>query len=78
MQQVLAEPKAVERFLKDPKKVDQVRNLFTGLYSLDLNDEGNKAVELALRDPEKYVLKPQREGGGNNFYGLDVKTKLAG
>ena len=23
-------------------------------------------------DPESYVLKPQREGGGNNFYGSDI------
>ena len=23
-------------------------------------------------NPEKYVLKPQREGGGNNVYGKEV------
>lgn len=27
------------------------------------------AVEAACKDPAAYVLKPQREGGGNNFYG---------
>lgn len=31
--------------------------------------EGDAAVEMALKDPGKYVLKPQREGGGNNIYG---------
>lgn len=26
--------------------------------------------------PCKYVLKPQREGGGNNYYGEDVRLQL--
>lgn len=26
-------------------------------------------VERACAQPASYVLKPQREGGGNNFYG---------
>ena len=29
-----------------------------------------------MQDPEKYVLKPQREGGGNNVYGEDIKPFL--
>ena len=78
VQQALARPQALERFLKDPKKADMVREIFTGLYSLDFDIYGNEAVELALRDPEKYVLKPQREGGGNNVYGLDIKNKIEG
>lgn len=32
--------------------------------------EGDDAVKLAISSPEKYVLKPQREGGGKytNIY----------
>lgn len=26
--------------------------------------EGDKMIEMALKDPQNYVLKPQREGGG--------------
>lgn len=26
--------------------------------------EGEQTVKMALQDPEKFVLKPQREGGG--------------
>ena len=33
-------------------------------------------IAKALKEPEKYVLKPQREGGSHNFYGPDVKAKL--
>ena len=29
-----------------------------------------------MEEPEKYVLKPQREGGGNNVYGDDIKPFL--
>ena len=26
-----------------------------------------------LNNAESYVLKPQREGGGNNIYGKDIR-----
>jgi glutathione synthase len=34
------------------------------------------AVDDAIRNPGKYVLKPQREGGGNNLYGEDLRLAL--
>ncbi|KAL0270491.1 UNVERIFIED_CONTAM: hypothetical protein PYX00_007888 [Menopon gallinae] len=76
VQEALARPLVLEKFLNNPKEVELVREIFTGIYSLDFDQFGNEAVELALRDPEKFVLKPQREGGGNNIYGLDVKRKM--
>ncbi|XP_012266341.2 glutathione synthetase-like [Athalia rosae] len=76
VQQELATPGALERFLKDQSISEKIRNVFTGLYSLDFNMEGEKAVEMGLKDPNKYVLKPQREGGGNNVYGEAVRQKL--
>jgi len=36
MQQVLATRNILERFLDDPAKVEAVRDVFIGLYSLDL------------------------------------------
>lgn len=33
-------------------------------------------MEKALSSPSKYVLKPQREGGGNNVYGENIKTAM--
>jgi len=35
--------------------------------------EGDAAIELAMSDPDRFVVKPQREGGGNNVYGNDIK-----
>ncbi|XP_054275653.1 glutathione synthetase-like isoform X2 [Macrosteles quadrilineatus] len=76
VQQSLAKPGCLERFLDDSKKIQEIQDIFTGLYSLDLDDAGNTGVQKALSSPEKYVLKPQREGGGNNVYGSEIKEAL--
>jgi glutathione synthase len=76
VQQVLAGPGILERFLTSPKNIAAIRSSFTGLYPLDRSADGIQAYKDALADPGKYVLKPQREGGGNNFYGDDISTQL--
>lgn len=35
------------------------------------------AVLQARARPDDFVLKPQREGGGNNLYGEDLRSALA-
>ena len=35
------------------------------------------AFDAALAQPQEFVLKPQREGGGNNVYGEDIPRTLA-
>nr|XP_029717350.1 glutathione synthetase-like isoform X4 [Aedes albopictus] len=76
VQQALAKPEILKRFIADSAKIDSIKDIFTGLYSLDKGDEGEQAVKLALSNPERYVLKPQREGGGNNVYGSDIPGAL--
>ncbi|XP_045505136.1 glutathione synthetase-like isoform X3 [Colias croceus] len=76
VQQALAAPGVLETFMSEGAMTSRVRDIFTGLYSLDFDDNGERAVEMALADAEKFVLKPQREGGGNNLYGADVKEAL--
>jgi len=76
VQQELAKPGILEKFLGDKAQMESVRDIFTGLYSLDKDAIGDKNFESAMQDPEKYVLKPQREGGGNNVYGEDIKPFL--
>lgn len=72
VQQRLAEPGMLERFLPNDKKaVEKIRGIFTGLY--ELND---KSIAMARKSPERYVIKPQREGGGNNIYGDDINPFL--
>ncbi len=35
-------------------------------------------LKQAAAQPDAYVLKPQREGGGNNLYGQQAADKIAG
>ncbi|CAG5120752.1 unnamed protein product [Candidula unifasciata] len=72
IQQELARPGALERFISDHQVVQSLRDTFADQYSLDLGPEGDKAVELALANPDKFVLKPQREGGGHNLYNAEI------
>lgn len=58
--------------------IDRIRNTFTAIYPLDDSSAGQTAIALAT-DAEKsanYVLKPQREGGGNNIYGTKIPPFL--
>ncbi|XP_056241235.1 glutathione synthetase-like [Seriola aureovittata] len=77
VQQVLARPGVLERFFPDqPQVVEQIRATFAGLYTLDMGPEGDQTVAMALANPDKFVLKPQREGGGNNYFGEDIVRVL--
>lgn len=72
VQQVLATPGSshLSHFLSNPAAVQRVQTTFTNIFPLDDSEAGLKAQKLAL-NPETakgYVLKPQREGGGNNIY----------
>ncbi|ESO98303.1 hypothetical protein LOTGIDRAFT_213923 [Lottia gigantea] len=68
IQQILAEPGVLDRFIKDPVVFDMIKSTFAGQYSLDIGKEGDKNLKMAVKSPNNYVLKPQREGGGHNMY----------
>ncbi|XP_068341512.1 glutathione synthetase, chloroplastic-like [Pyrus communis] len=72
IQQELAKPNVLERFLNDKEDIAKLRKCFAGLWSLDDSDIVRKAIE----SPGLFVMKPQREGGGNNIYGDDVREAL--
>ncbi|XP_057789245.1 glutathione synthetase, chloroplastic [Salvia miltiorrhiza] len=72
IQQELAKPNQLERFLENKDDIAKVRKCFAGLWSL----EDSSIVKDAIERPGLYVMKPQREGGGNNIYGDDVRLAL--
>ena len=77
VQQVLATPQpssapsTLSKFIKDDTPAaSELWRTFTNIYPMDTSEAGQEARKKAL-DPEQaqaYVLKPQREGGGNNIY----------
>ncbi|CAG8688162.1 24243_t:CDS:10 [Cetraspora pellucida] len=76
IQQVLAIPGVLEKYISNPSDITKLRSCFTGLYPLDSSPEGEAAAKLALEHPERFVMKPQREGGGNNIYTKDIPQLL--
>ena len=80
IQQVLTKPKIISKFVsQDIAKI--IIKTFVKMYSLDeviVTSEGKiKASEFAYNNHNSFVLKPQREGGGNNFFGVDIKKLIS-
>jgi len=76
IQQVLAAPGVLEKFVS-AEAAARIRGSFAGLYAMgDGSPESKQAAEAALKAPEQYVLKPQREGGGNNLYDTEMVHTL--
>ena len=88
IQQVLSEPGVLEDFLLSPDRpdvglgpvtqadVEKVRQTWIGLWPMDNSKLGQEAYQLALTESNRFVLKPQREGGGNNIYRSDIPAAL--
>ncbi|KAA8900860.1 hypothetical protein FN846DRAFT_957739 [Sphaerosporella brunnea] len=74
VQQELAVDGVLGRFIKSPSEREEIRATFAAIYPLDTSPAGLAARKLAFEHPERYVLKPQREGGGNNVY----RSKIPG
>ena len=89
IQQVLAEPGVLEAFVlgkdqpdvnwgavMDDGRLEEIRKTFIGLWPMDDSTLGQEGVRLAMSEPSRFVLKPQREGGGNNIYRENIPPLL--
>lgn len=80
IQQVLTLPGVLERYLPPqqyPGEADRLRRTFTGIYAIDRDDATTQSLFASVyADPSSWVLKPQREGGGNNLWGEEMVHKL--
>lgn len=92
VQQVLTEPGVLESFLLDPGRPDTgfgagrgyldenwcklIRSTWVDMWPLDDSAMGQEGLALAMTQPERFVMKPQREGGGNNIYRTDIPPLL--
>ena len=62
---------------KHQESIDKLGNIYKGMWSLEhiTNPEAkevHEVVQKAIINPSEYILKPQREGGGNNLYDDDL------
>jgi glutathione synthetase len=76
IQEVLCDPKVWQVINGDA--LEDIRPFFNGMYGLhDLtNEETIAVIKDAKTNPDKYVLKTQREGGGHNYFGDQIPVQL--
>ncbi|KAK9473734.1 uncharacterized protein V1510DRAFT_391712 [Dipodascopsis tothii] len=76
IQQVLAGETLLAKYAGDA--APRLAETFADIFPLTATSaEGARARELIATCPERYVLKPQREGGGNNVYRDKIPEFLA-
>ncbi|KAG0682506.1 hypothetical protein C6P40_001682 [Pichia californica] len=75
IQQLLTTKENLSRFLS-AEEIHEIGDTFCKIYPFDNTIDGKLAKELAFSKPCEYVLKPQREGGGNNIYKNDIPDFL--
>lgn len=75
----------IERYTSaTAEECSRLRSVFAQQFALELLDSSNEAqraqVQSAIADaksnPARWVLKPQREGGGHNYFGRALCDKL--
>ncbi|TCD62642.1 hypothetical protein EIP91_006595 [Steccherinum ochraceum] len=74
VQEELTQPGVLEQFMQNPKlatthsreDLEAIRSTWMEMWSLD--SDGENGVDRAREHADNLVLKPQREGGGNNVY----------
>lgn len=79
MQVELAKPEVLRKFVseEDAVKLEKVFVKFWDFDSLSEEDYQNIINEIKIK-PEAYILKPNLEGGSNNYFGLEALHKLEG
>ena len=75
VQQALAAPGTLRQFVTSDEVHDLLFSSFADLYPLGEGDDKD-IVQMALDNPQNFVLKPQREGGGNNLYDNELVKAL--
>ncbi len=76
IQQVLSDEAVVRRYLDSDEEAKDLMKLFMKMYTLDDDATIDDILEKTNTHHERYVLKPQREGGGNNIWGADIHKTL--
>lgn len=71
VQQLLCSPEHLSRFLPDPAEQRELQAFFTTIMGLDQPLPEHILSEVR-ETPQNWVLKPMREGGGNNLYDDEV------
>ena len=75
---VLQNEAVLERYLPEKLIADDIKRMFAKMYSVStMSPEERKELYADMKaNYTKYIVKPQKEGGGNNFYNEDILKVL--
>ncbi|EGR32884.1 hypothetical protein IMG5_067890 [Ichthyophthirius multifiliis] len=76
IQEVLQKEGVLGKFLQEEKDQEAIKENFAEILDFENEEEQQNLIIETKKHPEKYVLKPQREGGDNNIYGEKISTFL--
>ncbi|ODQ63933.1 glutathione synthetase [Nadsonia fulvescens var. elongata DSM 6958] len=78
IQQILTDKAVLKQFLPNAcdDNIESIIKTHVAIYPLDESAQGLESRKLAFEQPERFVLKPQREGGGNNVYKSNIPSFL--
>ena len=78
IQQVLAsETDTLREFCDSAEEAKEISGVFAGLWGFTGDDkEDEEVIHMAITNPDGFVFKPQREGGGNNLFGEEMVSAL--
>jgi len=84
VQEVISTKEILTNFVDSTEDLTALLECFAGLYNLDIINQSDSIIKeventkkKVLASPSSFVMKPQREGGGNNIYGNDIVNALS-
>jgi glutathione synthase len=72
VQEYLTHDHIIEKYINNQNLSSNIRSTFAGMFNFVDNQKRKENIELLRQNPNDFVLKPNREGGGNNKYGDDI------
>ncbi|KAL3105333.1 hypothetical protein niasHT_026066 [Heterodera trifolii] len=80
IQQLLTKPEVLRRFFsreEDEETIEKIQSVFAGLWGMEKDDQKTQdLIKDAMERPENYVLKPNRECGGHNYFDEKITEAL--
>jgi len=84
VQEVISTKEILTNFVDSTEDLTALLECFAGLHNLDIINQSDSIIKeventkkKVLASPSSFVMKPQREGGGNNIYGNDIVNALS-
>jgi len=72
VQEYLTHDNIIEKYINDENLSKNIRSTFASIFTFNNNQTRKTHIDLLRQNPNNFVVKPNREGGGNNKYGDDI------